>query len=192
MAQIISSFNYQLLYTGSMAEAVWLDDTERAAWLTLTRGTGLLLDELERELLVDHGLTLGDYGILAALSHAGCAGLRMSELADGALVSRSRLTHRVNRLEEEGLVQRVACETDRRGAFALLTEAGHRRLAAAAPTHLAGLRTYFVQRLDRDELEALTAMLTKVLAGLGETLPVYPPGLGPPPPTADATGVRAC
>lgn len=159
----------------------WLDETERTAWLTLVRAGGRLADELERDLSDRHGLLLGDYEILAGLSHAGCAGLRMSELADRLMVSRSRLTHRVNRLEQDGLVYREACETDRRGAFAVLTTAGHARLADAAPTHVAGLRRHLIERLDRSELVALTAILAKVLEGLGEQPPAgIPQGIGVP------------
>lgn len=169
-----------------METARWLDDTERAAWLALAFGSGRLLDTLERELLAAHGLTLSDYGILAMLSHGGCDGVRMNELAEGALVSRSRLTHRVNRLEAEGLVQRVVCETDRRGFLARLTPRGHERLAAAAPTHVAGLRRHLIERLDRAELEALTATFSTLLEGLGETVPTPRPGVGAQPPAAAA------
>ena len=174
----------------------WLDDTERNAWLTLAFGAGRLLDTLERELVSAHGLTLSDYGILAMLSHGGCDGLRMSDLAEGALVSRSRLTHRVNRLEAEGLVQRVVCETDRRGFLARLTPRGHERLAQAAPTHVEGLRRHLVERLDRSQLEALTAAFSTILEGLGETTPSARPGVGAPPPSASTAAqvpaARAC
>lgn len=150
----------------------WLDEAERTAWLTFARSAGRLTEELERELYEAHGLLLGDYEILVSLSHAGGCGLRMSELAERVLWSRSRLTHRMNRLEEQGLVKRQACETDRRGAFALLTETGRERLVKAAPTHVAGLRRHLIERLDRSELEELTRVLAKVLQGLGEQAPV--------------------
>lgn len=178
-----------------MESVQWLDDRERAAWLALAFGSGRLLDTLERELVSAHGLTLSDYGILAMLSQGGCDGVRMSELAAGALVSRSRLTHRVNRLEDEGLVQRVVCETDRRGFLARLTPKGHERLAAAAPTHVAGLRRHLVGRLERSQLEALTAAFTDIVDGLGETVPAPRPGVGAAPPTSageTAAAGRAC
>lgn len=157
----------------------WLDEDERAAWLTFARTSVRLTDELERELLDRHGLLLADYELLVILSHAGPGGLRMSELADRAFISRSRLTHRVNRLEQEGLVRRSSCPTDRRGALAVLTEDGRERLLAAAPTHVDGLRRFLTQRLDHEELQTLTALLRKVLEGLGEPgIPALPPGIG--------------
>lgn len=148
----------------------WLDPDERTAWLTLARASNLLLDELERELYAEHGLLLGDYEILARLANAGC-GLRLSDLAARVLVSRSRLTHRMNRLEEQELVQRVPCANDGRVTYAVLTAAGRARLEAAAPTHVAGLRRHLLERLDRAELRSLTDSLAKVLAGFGEDVP---------------------
>lgn len=157
----------------------WLDDEERAAWLTFARTSVRLADQLEGELLARHGLLLADYELLVILSHAGCEGLRMSDLADRALISRSRLTHRVNRMEQEGLVTRRSCRTDRRGAFAVITVEGRARLVAAAPTHVDGLRRYLTEPLTRSELAALTATLRKVLRALGDgEIPQVPPGIG--------------
>src|SRR3954464_10715688 len=98
-----------------MAETVWLDEDEQRTWRTLLRHQVHVLDRLDSELVAEHGLSLADYEILAQLSEAPERRLRMSELADVALVSRSRLTHRVDRLVEGGFVVRQPCPTDRRG-----------------------------------------------------------------------------
>src|SRR5690606_32684985 len=119
-------------------------------------------------------LTLADYEILAHLSEAPDDRLRMSELADAALVSRSRLTHRVDRLAARGLVAREACPTDKRGTFAVLTPAGRSTIVATAPTHVEGVRRYLVNRLDPD-------LLTAVGEGLGQVADaVRDAGAAPP------------
>lgn len=177
-----------------MDDTPWLDDEERTAWFTLARASTRLLDQLDAELSAAHDLPLPDYEILVSLALAGCDGLRMSELADRALSSRSRLTHRFNRLVGQGLVVRVACETDRRGSFARLTPEGRARLEAAAPCHVAGLRRNLLDHLGRAELAVLIRALGKVRTALGDDLaPVpgmatvrealrsMPPGVGPGP-----------
>jgi DNA-binding MarR family transcriptional regulator len=81
--------------------------------------------------------------------------LRMTELAQRVLISRSGLTRLVDRLEREGLVRREACDDDARGLFAVLTEAGFQRLRRASPTHLRGVASYAIDRLDDEQVEAL-------------------------------------
>lgn len=144
----------------------WLGDEEMAAWRSLVVVSSRLFDELDAELRAAHGLSLADYEILANLSEAPCRRLRMSQLADGAMVSRSRLTHHVNRMEAEGLVTREACPTDRRGAFAVLTTEGLARVETAAPTHLAGVRRLFVDLLPGPSLAAVSEGLAAVAAAL--------------------------
>jgi DNA-binding MarR family transcriptional regulator len=138
-----------------MEPARWLKPEEQQAWRAFVRGSALLLDRLDSELLERHGLTLADYEILAWLSEAPRGGLRMSELADRALVSRSRLTYRVDRLVADGLVERRPCASDRRGSLALLTSTGRRRLERAAPTHVDGVVAHLVDRCSSRELAAI-------------------------------------
>src|SRR5258705_9595670 len=95
----------------------WLTPEEQQAWRAFVRGSALLLDRLDSQLVEAHGLTLADYEILAWLSESPRGGLRMSDLADRALVSRSRLTYRVDRLVAEGLIERRPCPSDRRGSL---------------------------------------------------------------------------
>ena len=150
------------------SEPRWLDDHEMRAWRTLLRAQGLLTDRLDGELVAEAGLPVADYEVLAFLSEAPGHRLRMSELAGAVLVTRSGLTRRVDRLAAEGLVARERCPEDRRGAFAVLTPAGERRLAEVAPVHLRGVREHFVDRLTRKQLTALADALGAVADALSE------------------------
>jgi DNA-binding MarR family transcriptional regulator len=144
----------------------WLDDEEQRAWRSLVVVSSRLFDLLDAELRAAHDLSLADYEILANLSEAPSRRLRMSQLAEVAMVSRSRLTHHVNRMEAEGLVTREACPTDRRGAFAVLTPDGMSRVEAAAPTHVAGVRRLFVDLLPGPGLPAVAEALGGVARAL--------------------------
>jgi DNA-binding MarR family transcriptional regulator len=107
-------------------------------------------------------MTMADYEILVRLSEAPDRRLRMSELADNTLSSRSRLSHQVDRLEKAGWVAREACETDRRGANAVLTDHGFSVLESAAPTHVAGVREHLVDLLTPEQFAALGTALAVV------------------------------
>ena len=151
----------------------WLDDDEMRAWRSLVVVSSRLFEQLDAELRDRHDLSLADYEILANLSEAPSGRLRMSQLADRAMVSRSRLTHHVNRMEAQGLVTRQACPTDRRGAFAVLTAEGRARVEDAAPTHLAGVRRLFIDRVRGSELP----VVAEALAGVaGRLVPAAGPG----------------
>ena len=111
----------------------WLDEEEQQAWRAFVSAGRLLIDRLDRELQASAGMPMTYYEVLVQLSETPGRSLRMSELARRSLSSPSRLSHAVARLEELGWVQRQACPSDRRGAFAVLTDAGFAALAAAAP-----------------------------------------------------------
>jgi DNA-binding MarR family transcriptional regulator len=149
-----------------MAGANWLDAEEQRTWRTVLRHSVLMLDRLDADLRSEHGIALADYEILVQLSEAPEQRLRMSELADRALVSRSRLTHRVDRLADGGLVSRLPCPSDRRGMFAVLSPKGRKLLEAAAPTHVAGVRRYVIDPLDTTTQRALVDELAPVLTEL--------------------------
>lgn len=151
-----------------MASQSWLDDEEMRTWRTLVQLSVRLLERLDDELVAAHGLSLADYEVLVHLSEAPDGQYRMSELADRALMSRSRLTYRVNGLEAEGLVERRACPEDRRGWYAVLTPAGRRRLELAAPTHVAGVRRHVLDHVDRPELAPLTTVLGRMAEALDD------------------------
>ena len=139
-------------------------DPRLAAWRTFLRAHAKVVRELEHELQADQGMALTDYDVLVQLSLADERRLRMSELADRLLLSRSGVTRLVDRLVADGLVERVMCESDRRGQWASLTDAGRERLRRASPTHLDGVARHFLDRFDPDELPALERMLERVVA----------------------------
>lgn len=138
-------------------------ESRLAAWSTFLRAHARVVRELERELQADQDLALTDYDVLVQLAAAPDRRLRMSELADRLLLSRSGVTRLVDRLVANGLVERVSCEDDRRGQWAALTDAGRGRLRRAAPTHLRGVATHFLDRLSADDLASLERMLAGVV-----------------------------
>jgi DNA-binding MarR family transcriptional regulator len=131
------------------------------AWSALLRAHATLLRQLETDLESKTGLALADYDVLAQLAAAG-GSLRMTELADRALISRSGMTRRVARLVHEGLVRRAHADADARGVVVLLTDSGLGHLAVAAPVHLRGVSDLFVANLDDQELAVLESALAKV------------------------------
>jgi DNA-binding MarR family transcriptional regulator len=135
--------------------SVELDTLELDAWRGMLRVHGEIVAQLDAELEREHGLPLSSYEVLIYLGGAPAGRLRMGELAASMLVSRSGLTRLVDRLERDGLVTRERCEDDARGFFAVITGEGRRRLAAARPTHLDGVRRHFVSRLTKGDMQAL-------------------------------------
>jgi len=142
-----------------------LSEVERGAWVGFLRAHHVLVAELDDELRDRHGLPLTSFDVLAQLDIAPGRQLRMSELADAVLLSRSGLTRLVERLENKGLLERRECSEDARGAYAVLTDDGRTLLAAARKTHLAGVRTRFLERFDREELQSLGDLWQRVLPG---------------------------
>lgn len=149
----------------------WLDEQQQADWRAWLAATMLLRDQLNRDLLEQHGLTSADYEILVALSEHPERRLRMSELAASTLVSRSRLSHQVDRMEKAGLVARQECSDDRRGSFAVLTEAGYDAIVQAAPDHVESVRAYLVDRLGPQDFRALGDMCRTIIEGLADEEP---------------------
>jgi len=133
-----------------------------AAWSAFLRAHARVTRQLERELQAEESLALADYDVLVQLALAGDRRLRMSELADRLLLSRSGITRLVDRLERDGLVERMTCESDRRGQWAALTDAGHQRLRDASPTHLRGVAEHFLDRIPEQELETLRRTLERI------------------------------
>jgi DNA-binding MarR family transcriptional regulator len=147
----------------------WLTTEQQQHWRAYVAAATLLDEKLSRELQAAHGLSMADYEILVRLSEAPDRRLRMSQLAAHTLASRSRLSHQVDRLEKSGLVERQACEIDRRGANAVLTEHGWDVLVAAAPTHVDGVRRHLIDLLTDDEFAAMgqaLAIVAQHLQGL--------------------------
>src|SRR6267154_2899574 len=131
------------------------------AWNTLLRAHATLLRQLETDLESKTGLALADFDVLAQLAIAG-GSLRMTELADRALISRSGMTRRVARLVREGLVRRAHADADARGVVVRLTTSGLDRLTVAAPVHMRGVSDLFLTKLEDQELAVLESALAKV------------------------------
>ena len=132
------------------------------AWSSLLRAHATLMRRLETDLAEATGLALADFDVLAQLAIAN-GELRMTELANRALISRSGMSRRVARLVNEGLVRREKADTDARGVVVALTKAGLARLAETAPVHARGISKLFVAQLDDQELALLERALNKVI-----------------------------
>jgi DNA-binding MarR family transcriptional regulator len=144
----------------------WLDARQQRAWRTFAVGSAALIERLDRDLRERHGLSLPEYEVLVRLSESPDHSLRMAELADSVANSRSRMTHTIARMEREGLVERRSCASDKRGVLAALTDAGRRRLVAAAPDHVESVRTALVDVVSAADLDALGRAFGDVLAAL--------------------------
>lgn len=140
------------------------DRGELVAWRSFLRAHATITRVLESELLEEQDLSLAAYDVLVQLAEAPDRRLRMTELADAVLLSRSGVTRLVDRMERAGLVGRSRVACDGRGVAAELTEAGLQRLRVASRTHLAGVLRHFVARLDVDDLGALER-ISRLLAG---------------------------
>ena len=115
----------------------------------MLRAHAALTKALDGDLEAEHGLPLSSYEVLLHLAAADGQRMRMSDLADTVVLSRSGLTRLVDRMERDGLLGRASCPSDARGSFATLTDAGHAKLAVASRTHLSGVRERFLDRLTR-------------------------------------------
>ncbi|MGW5668740.1 MarR family winged helix-turn-helix transcriptional regulator [Micromonospora sp. NPDC003776] len=144
----------------------WLDERENRAWRGYRRMRRLLDLELARELMQDAGLSEPDYDVLSDLSETPGQRLRLSELADRMLWSRSRLSHHLSRMQQRGLVIREECPSDGRGSVVALTPAGRQAIEAAAPGHVAAVRRHLIDLLTPEEIDALGALTHRVVEHL--------------------------
>ena len=142
-----------------------LSERELQAWRGMLRVHSALTKALDAQLEVAHGLPLSSYEVLLFLADAPGQKMRMSELAESILLSRSGLTRLVDRLERDGLIARQTCAQDARGSYAKLTPAGAQKLAAARDTHLAGVRALFLEHLGEEEMELLGELWARILPG---------------------------
>ena len=144
----------------------WLTAAEQVSWRSWLSAVTLLSDRLNRDLLAQHGLSGMDYEILVRLSESPDRRIRMSDLADLTLASRSRLSHQIDRMEQAGLVERESCQDDRRGSFAVLTDVGWECLVRAAPDHVRSVRAHLVDVLTPEEFSALGRACGKIASRL--------------------------
>ena len=141
-----------------------LSREQQSAWVGFLRSHAAIVRALDVELEREHGLPLSSYDVLVQLAHTDSGCMRMSELADAVVLSRSGITRLVERLERQGLVERSRVEGDSRGVTARITDAGCARIQECGPTHVRGVRERFLARLDDDDLRALAGAWDKLVA----------------------------
>jgi DNA-binding MarR family transcriptional regulator len=144
----------------------WLDDQEQQVWRAYLDVMRLLMERLQKQTSDESGMSLGEYEVLVQLSEAPDRQLRMSQLADRIVHSRSRLTHTVGRMEQRGLVRRQPCEEDGRGVLCTLTDTGFDELVKAAPGHVEAVRSALFDPLTADDVAALGVAMEKVRSNL--------------------------
>jgi DNA-binding MarR family transcriptional regulator len=139
----------------------WLTPSEMVAWRTYIIASRQLLAALDAD-LKEHDLTLPDYEILALLSDAPDRQMRMSELAKIALLSRSRLSHRMKVMEKAGWLRREPCPVDKRGYFAVMTPKGWKAIVAAAPDHVESVRARFLDHITKADQQAIAQIFERI------------------------------
>ena len=137
-------------------------DARLAPWRAFIRAQAHVSRRLDEDLRAEHGLSLQEYVALLILAESPERRLRMGRLADSLTLSKSGATRLIDRLVDDGLVNRVSCSSDLRGAEAALTEAGINRLRTAAPTHLRGIAEYFLAAIEGPDLDAVERSMHSV------------------------------
>lgn len=138
-------------------------DARLGAWRAYLLSHSLVTRRLDEELRAERGISLAEYDALLQLALAPGRTLRMNQLAERVVLSRSGVTRLVDRLVADGLVARASCPSDARGAMAVLTEVGSEALRTASRTHLRGVDGYFLAALTEDDLVALERALEAVI-----------------------------
>jgi len=146
-------------------KANWLSPSEEAAWRKYIVASRRMYEALDEDLSA-HGLSLSDYEILVHLSDAKDRSLRMSELADKTILSRSRLSHRIKYMEGKGWVERQKCASDKRGTWAVMTTKGWNTIVKAAPDHVASIRKRFIDQISKADQANIAAIFEKVESNL--------------------------
>ena len=145
----------------------WLSASEMKAWRRYIIASRRLLEALDFD-LGHHELSMADYEVLAQLSDAPERKMRMSELADVAMISRSRLSHRIKVMEKAGWVKREPCPIDKRGYFAVMTAKGWKAIVAAAPDHVESVRSRFIDHLTKEDQRVLSEIFERITDSLKE------------------------
>jgi DNA-binding MarR family transcriptional regulator len=141
-------------------------DERHQTWPLFLRAHAVLLEILDHELQSERSLPLTWFDVLVQLASRDDGRLPMHDLADRVLLSKSGVTRLVDRMERAGLIERIACPTDRRVVWAQLTATGRETFDDAAPVAYRGVREHFTSALNANEIEALESGLAKIVAGL--------------------------
>lgn len=144
-------------------------DPRLAPWRAFLLAHARIVRRLDEELRLEHDLTLGEYDALLTIAQAPERRIRMRQLADEVILSKSGVTRLIDRLVDDGLVERSACLADARGAEAVLTKEGLGRLRAASTTHLRGIGEHFLRVLDADQLEEIERSMSALATRAGDT-----------------------
>lgn len=144
-------------------------DPRLAPWRAFLLAHARIVRRLDEELRLEHDLTLGEYDALLTIAQAPDRRIRMRQLADEVILSKSGVTRLIDRLVDDGLVERSACLADARGAEAVLTKDGLARLRAASRTHLRGIGEHFLGVLDAGQLEGIERSMSTLAARAGGT-----------------------
>ncbi|MFN8619184.1 MAG: MarR family transcriptional regulator [Chloroflexota bacterium] len=163
--------------SSTCAAEIALDDPRLRAWRAFLFAQAAVLRELETELMADEQISLAEYDALTQLAAPEDRRLRMSELAERLVISRSGVTRLVDRLEAQGLVVRSQCAPDGRGAYAVLTTAGLARLRAAVPTHLRHVDEHFLSLVTPEQLAVIEQAMTTVAQATGRCVAQLTSGL---------------
>ncbi len=147
----------------------WLTPAEESAWRKYIVASRRLLEALDDD-LSRNGLSLSDYEILVHLSDAQDRRLRMSDLADKTILSRSRLSHRIKYMEGKGWVERHKCATDKRGTWAVMTTKGWNSIVKAAPDHVESIRKRFIDQISKADQVNIANAFEKVEDNLRKDL----------------------
>ncbi len=149
------------------SEPRWLNPREMKAWRSYVVAERRLMEAMDVD-LAPHDLSLADYGVLVLLSEAEGRRIRMTDLAEQAMLSKSRLSHRMKVMEKAGWAKREACKEDRRGSWAVMTEKGWKTLVKAAPDHTESIRSRFIDHLTVKDQEDLARIFDRVHSQLRE------------------------
>jgi DNA-binding MarR family transcriptional regulator len=146
---------------------VTAQDPRLGSWRAFLQAHARVARRLDEELRAEHDLSVAEYDAMLNIAESPGRRIRMRQLADRVVLSKSGVTRLVDRLVADGLVERSACETDARGAEAVLTDAGLRRLRSASRTHLRGISDHFIDVLDPRQLEAVGQAMQTVAERAG-------------------------
>jgi DNA-binding MarR family transcriptional regulator len=147
----------------------WLTPAEESAWRKYIVASRRLLEALDDD-LGKNGLSLSDYEILVHLSDAEGRRLRMSDLAEKTILSRSRLSHRIKYMEGKGWVERQKCASDKRGTWAVMTTKGWNSIVKAAPDHVESIRKRFIDQISKADQANIASAFEKVEENLRKDL----------------------
>jgi DNA-binding MarR family transcriptional regulator len=137
-------------------------DPRLAPWRAFLLAHARVFRRLDEEMRLEHDLTVGEYDALLTIAQAPERRIRMRQLADQVILSKSGVTRLIDRLVDDGLVERSACLSDARGAEAVLTDRGLDRLRAASTTHLRGIREHFLAIVSSDDLDVIERSMSSV------------------------------